>query len=75
MGFISSFTPAGITKEEAEILKNELAALRRLVEGKQIKTEAWLSLILEKENLTQDKLDEYIRIIKSYGKQKGLKID
>jgi len=69
------FVSEGLTKKEADELRKDVAELKELVKGKQIKLEAMISLGLEKENITQDQLDSLINLLKSFGKQKGLKVD
>jgi len=75
MGIVGGvYNPPGMTKEEAAELKKDVAALKEFVSDGNIKLEALLSWVLEKENLTQDKFDELINLIKSFGKQKGFKV-
>jgi len=72
---VGYFVQEGLTKKEAEELKKDVAALKEQISSGNIKLEAMISLALEKENLTQDKFDELVNLIKSFGKQKGLKVD
>ncbi len=72
---VGYFVSEGLTKEEAIELKKDVAALKELVGDGNIRIEALLSWVLEKENITQDKFDELLSVIKSFGKQKGFKID
>jgi len=75
MGIIGTyFVNEGISKEQAERIEKKLDVLLELETGKKFKTESFLSWILEKENITQDKLDELINLLKSFGKQKGFKV-
>lgn len=75
MGFISSYTPTGMSQEEAEALKKEVVSLKEQINSGNIRLEALISLGLEKENITQDRFDELMELLKSFGKQKGLKVD
>jgi len=68
---ISTFTPSGITKEQADDINKKLDEL----ESKQLKTEVLFSKVLERENITQDKIDEWMEIIRKLAKKKGLKVD
>jgi len=52
----------------------KLDALLEFQKEKNIKSEFILSWILEKESTTQDKFDELMNLIKSFGKQKGFKV-
>jgi len=71
---VGYFVSDGLTKKEAEELKKEIASLKELITTKNLKLEAMISLALEKENITQDKYDELMNLIKSFGKQKGFKV-
>jgi len=71
---VGYFVQEGLTKKEAEELKKDVATLKELVGAGNIRLEALLSWVLEKENLTQDKFDELLNLIKSFGKQKGFKV-
>jgi len=72
---ISTFTPSGITKEQADDINKKLDELLSFVESKQLKTEVLFSKVLERENITQDKIDEWMEIIRKLAKKKGLKVD
>ncbi len=65
------------SKESAEkfddILKS-LDSLKELVERKDIRIQALLAHVLERENITQDRFDDIMNLLKSYGKQKGFKV-
>ena len=72
---ISTFTPSGITKEQADDINKKLDELLSFIESKQLKTEVLFSKVLERENITQDKIDEWMEIIRKLAKKKGLKVD
>jgi hypothetical protein len=79
MAIIASFEShtkefAAVAKEFKEV-KEKLDSIQDLIEGKSIKSNYLLSAILEKESITQDKFDELLAVIKSYGKQRGFKTD
>ena len=88
MGIISSGKPDSFedyvekirkatSKESADKLDhilNSLDKLTDLVERKEIRTEAILAHVLERDNITQDRFDELMNLLKSFGKQKGFKV-
>ena len=71
---VGTFSQPGISKQQAEELKKEIAELKELVNSKHIRTEALLSLALEKESVTQDKFDELMNMLREFGRQKGFKV-
>ncbi len=71
---VGTFSQPGISKQQAEELKKEIAELKELVNSKHIRTEALLSLALEKESITQDKFDELMNMLREFGRQKGFKV-
>ena len=72
---VGYFVTEGLTKKEAEELKKEMTEIKDLITTKNLRLEALISIALEKESTTQDKYDELLNLIKSFGKQKGFKVD
>jgi len=60
--------------DKIDYIFNSLDELTDLIKRNDIKTTYLLSLGLEKENITQDRFDELMKLLKSYGKQKGFKV-
>ncbi|HEU04972.1 MAG TPA: hypothetical protein ENH95_07690 [Nitrosopumilus sp.] len=75
MRHVGSFTSEGITKEEAQELKKEMAAIKELVKDGNFRLEALVVWQLDKIDLTQDQLDATLKLLKSYGRQRGFKVD
>ena len=69
------FVQEGITKEQAEKINKKLDELMSFAERKHLKTEVLFSKVLEKENITQDRFDDLMELLKEFGRQKGFKVD
>ena len=72
---VRNFSQSAITREQMDELNKKLDDLLSFTESKQLKTEVLFSRIWERENITQDKVDEWIEIIRNLAKKKGLKVD
>jgi hypothetical protein len=59
---------------ELQAIRERLDKISATIDSKSIKSEALLSMILEKESVTQDKYDELMSTLRSFGKQKGFKL-
>jgi len=71
---IGTFTPSGITKEQADDINKKLDELLSFIESKLLKTEVLFSKVLERESITQDKFDELMNMLREFGRQKGFKV-
>jgi len=66
----------GIPESERDkTISDQINELKELVNRKHIRTEALLSLGLEKQSITQDKFDELMNMLKEFGRQKGFKVE
>ncbi len=72
---VGNFSQPGITKEQMDELNKKLDDLLSFTESKQLKTEVLFSRIWERENITQDTIDEWMEIIRKLAKKKGLKVE
>jgi len=61
-----------LERTDMDKIGEKLDDLFDLVQRNQITIEALLSHVLEKENITQDKYDELMELLKEFGRKKGL---
>ena len=72
---VGNFSQPRITKEQMDELNKKLDDLLSFTESKQLKAEVLFSRIWERENITQDTIDEWMEIIRKLAKKKGLKVE
>lgn len=70
----SPMTASQVVLEQSRVdeIKEKLNEIIELINRKDVRIEAFLSLILEKQSLTQDKFDELMKLLKDYGRKRGL---
>ena len=69
MVFISSSGNAN--QKELDDIKQSIDDLTNVIEGKQMRLDAILSQIIEREMITQDSYDKILNLLIEYGRKKG----
>jgi hypothetical protein len=67
-----NFSPQGnANQKELDDIKQTINDLTNMIEGKQMRLEAILSQIIEREMITQDSYDKIMNLLIELGKKKG----